>query len=58
MMQIDERTKKVAIALAKNDRHSETSTCPIGNGFEVPVWLLYVSEAADIIRASEALSGK
>ena len=50
--------ERVARALAKQDRYSDSSTWTISPGFEVPIWLTYISEAKAIIRTAVAAKAK
>ncbi len=55
-MDITEQVKKVAIALCKQDRYSSDARLKAADGFSVPMWLIYVSRAKQIVAERDALA--
>lgn len=57
-MDITPETKKIAQALAKADRLSPDYGQEVGEGFRVPAWTFFVSEAWRLQRNQDALKTK
>jgi hypothetical protein len=57
MADISDTVKAVAMGLAKVDGQMEEYPFDLGNGFRVPTWLIYVSEARKLVNQQVALKG-
>jgi hypothetical protein len=55
MADISDEVRKVATALAKQNRDNPDYGIEVSPGFKVPQWLLYVSEAQRMIFARDAM---
>lgn len=49
---------RVAKGLATTDGYSLSTTFRVGEGFEAPVWITYVTEARKLLRDQQALKHK
>lgn len=55
--EIDEPTRRVAKALAQQNGESPDYPIKLAEGFGIPQWVMYVSEARKLIAQHQAMQG-
>lgn len=55
-LRVDERVKKLAIALAEQDGWSPMSPVQVGEGNFVPQYACFLSKAIDLLKQTDALA--